>query len=262
LKRKLTLQVLVSISLAFFAGFLGFRYGVSSHQKDNTHLGGHWKSDRGSRASSDKCLDEDRFVEGRSPASEGHDTEYFSVLEKNHLEEKSRKMMGIFPRTEIGHALAQATTLSQFGPSSHTHEGRVVEELLKLLESEPHRTYTLIRSSVDRLSTDYTRERQFLYLLVARLDIETEGKIDFFLGELAKATSGGDSKANRLNSAVILLKLMQLENDSSLLGAALRQIFQEQTNYSLRSYLLSIYESKYPEEARKMRSDFGINETL
>ncbi len=194
----------------------------------------------------------------RSPSSDTGGTSYAAILERHHLEERDRKLLALFSSSETGRILAKYLVLAEFNPAEKSIEGQLRAEFLKLLESQPIEVLHEIRNSLGRLGSEYQSERENLIQMVSSLDLNLTEKADFFTEQLAFYDPKLDLKQNRFTSAVTLLTMIQAGIDSSVIEPSLKQALENQPNYSTRSLLLSIYESRYPEDARHLKVDLGL----
>jgi hypothetical protein len=257
LSSKTITQIIVLSGIVGLAAFLGYWYGTTA--KYGARGNPLWRGQSSLNTPHNRCLTESevRGTWGRH-AHEGKDSDYVSVLEKNHLEEKGRKIASVFTRSEIGHALTQFTTLIELGPENRSVEGRILGDALKLLESEPREAFSHVREALSKMGSDFGSERQFLYQLVARLDLDLPTKVDFFSEQFAISLSLSDAKQTKLSSSLVLLSMMQVGMDPSSMETVLKRAFESQSNYGIRSYILSVYESKYPEAGKKIRNDLQM----
>ncbi len=199
------------------------------------------------------------FGIGRGLASsEGRESEYTVLLEKDRLEEKNRRMAAIFEGSELGVSLTKLTVLVRYGPDQNSAEGRIVSESLKFIQSDPQQAFLEIHDALVQMPADLTAERQLLIQLVLKLDLEAESKIRFYSEQLIQENKKKDLKSIELNSSPLLLALMQEAVDPSQVEATLRQVLMAQSNYSIRSFLVSVYETKYPDEGKRLRSELGM----
>jgi hypothetical protein len=253
LHSKTITQIAVITSIVSLAAFLGYWYGITAKYGS----AGAWRDRAGINPTRNRCLAENEGGGGRTP-HEGKDSEYLSVLEKNHLEEKGRKIASVFTRSEIGHALSQFTTLIELGPEPRSVEGRILGDALKLLESEPREAFNHVREALLKMGSDFGSERQFLFRLVTRLDLDLPTQVDFFSEQLTQSLSLTDPKQIKLSSSLVLISMMQVGMDPTALDSVLKQALESKTSYSVRSHLLSVYESKYPEAGKEIRSRLGM----
>jgi hypothetical protein len=248
-QKQFALQIGMGLTIATFAGAMGYILG-SSYRKAHR-----WQSlvsnCQGRSLASIKGADQDweDAASGRN-AADGQQAAYFAILEKDHLDDKSHKLAAVFPHSDVGRALAHVTTLSDFSPGGDTPEGAFLAEENKFLESEPSEAFQVIHTHLGKLGSDFSSERQLLIQLVGRLDLDISEKSDFLFEEL--------NKGGKINKVVALSSLIQLGVDPTSIEAALRQSISGQVSYTSRLLLLSVYEAKYPEQARKIRDDFGL----
>jgi hypothetical protein len=180
------------------------------------------------------------------------------LLERDKLDERERRLSAIFSHSEVGRALVRFTTLIEYSPEEDSTEGRLKSEAIHQLESQPVESLKEIRRSLSKLGPEFENEREVLIQFVEDLDLTLNEKMDFLSEVLAMRSPGLDIKQNKFSNAVALITMMQLEDDSRVVEDALRQSLRNQSNYSAKLLLIGIFEAKFPEQAKRIKGDFGI----
>jgi hypothetical protein len=252
---KIAIHFMTGVLIAALSGFFGYRVG---HSYSNGKSGGRYPAE--------ECMGADLYYRTGSPhglaGSHGDapDGEYYTLLRKNKaLEEKDRKLLTVIAPTELGRALVQTLTLHETNANSSTPEAQLLADNQKLLESTPQETLALIHSAMKRLvGTEFAAERQYLIRFVGRLDLDIQEKTNFLVDEMVRAPLEAENKQTQLSNVVALTTLIQLEVDSTLIEGSLRPALTGALPYSLRMILLSVFESRFPEQGRKIREDLGV----
>lgn len=256
--RVLAGVALVSGAIGCVIGVYFIRKDLDSNHPKHRGLGENYSRDCSPmEASAARALDLDPL-----------DQEYMSVVRQDHLEAKARAISLLFSQTDVGRALARSTTLMSFEPNDLTPEGRITSEAYHILVGDPQATFTEIQAAMSGLSLEMTGERQFLIQLAAKLNLDVGSKLDLLVEEFERIGEDQESNTNspqeiernKLNSSVILWTMMGLDPDVSVVDPALRQLLGKFKAYDVRTFLLSIYQTKFPEEASKIRVDLGMQQ--
>jgi hypothetical protein len=261
LNLQLALQIAVGIFLIIVGALIGYHVALSSVSGLGSGIGlGRWPgSIRTSSMSSTSCrISEADESHSGTQSSMSNTPEYLSAIEKNHLEERDRKIASVLPRTEVGRLLSRVVTLLQFGSMGSAAENRLFVEDLKLLERQPDEAFQAIRENIRKLGDEFSDEQQYLIYLVGKLDINPSDRLDFLISELNRVPTSTENKQSKLNRGTALAVLLQLGADPSTVESKLRETFSIEPSYLNKIKLLGLYEAKYPDSANKLKEDFGL----
>lgn len=253
---KYSILVTLVISLAF--GWGGYELGRSKKKHSNRRRSVASKRYRNWNQTAQLEQDGRRVgSDSTSNFSDPIEIEYQAALKRNHLEIKDQKLSQFVSSTELGKSLHRTLTLHGFGNDPSTPERRIAAEDFQVIQAHPMESYEEIREILKRLGSEFESERQLLLQTVMDLDVELPSKTALLYDEMSMSVRGGDSKQNLLNSAFALSELMQLDANPEDIENALRPMIR---NYDRASQplLLNIYETKYPDLAKKLKLEMGL----
>jgi len=268
MNQQLMLQGFIGVTLTLTGALVGYRTAVSSLSDSGGSRASRWIGlsgvgqtncnfpSRMGKSESDLSAENESNSEARSFIP--NNSEYLAVVEKNHLQERDRKIASLLPRTEVGRLLGHAVTLLNVGSVGNTQESRLLSEDLKLLARTPEDTYQMIRDSIRSMGNDLSEEQQYLIHLVGGLEINYSDKLDFLFTELSRISTGQEAQQNSSNKMAALTALLQMGVDPSTLEKKLKEALSAESSYLAKSRLVSLYEVKYPESAMKLKDDLGI----
>lgn len=185
-------------------------------------------------------------------------SEYRNLVLKNHLEKKISDLSLVFPNTNIGKSIVRLACFFNFGPASQAPEGKLVALEIDFLKAHPQQSFEVLREGMQKLDPKYYNEREFLIQIAAKLDISNDGKIELLSNELQRPVTEASNSPAFVARATALSTLLRISSDPAIIESTLRQALQVQSNNEFRKFLLITYESENPEEAKKLRNEFGL----
>jgi len=200
-------------------------------------------------------------------ASESGRGTYSGLVAAHHLEAKSEYFASVFSHTPVGQAFAQASTLLRYGPAvgnSHgtkSPEVQLISDQLKLIQSQPNEAINELKQNLTTLGTGYSQEIQYWVQIAGNLNSDPLTKLEFLSDELKRSVtipSSGNTDPAPFNGVVTLNVMLNITEDSNAIEPAIRQAIANISSNAEKVKLLSVYSSKFPQQAQSLKAELGI----
>lgn len=185
------------------------------------------------------------------------DKKYSSLLAIHHLEDKDRALTAIFSPTESGRAISQTLTILKFSARPGSEESVLAQEKLDFLRAHPESTFEEIQKNIPKLKKEYSTDRQFLIQFVSKLNLPMNAKSSFFSEEFLRSNIPFDIHDPSSSTSSVTLSTW-LDQDPESVEPVLHQALRQQPDRNTQLILVSIYEKKFPEQAKKLRQEFNL----
>lgn len=190
-----------------------------------------------------------------------------SQLIANHgLKKDYDEISAIFSKTPIGKTMATASTLLHLGRYPGTEAAQLVQNQLDQLEADPKATFAEIQQNLLKLGPQHHSQRQYFIQFAARLDIDPRAKSDFLAETIRRSallpiSSSSDKPSpsdTTVDDAPIALNaLLENSTDSAEAETLLRDVLGKTAHPEIRSALMAVFESRYPDRARLLRTELA-----
>jgi hypothetical protein len=188
-----------------------------------------------------------------------YDEKFNHFISKNHLELKVQELSTCFSNTPHGHALARIAALSRYARIIRSEEATYLNEQLNFINSRPEASIEDLKKNISKLGPQFSEERRFLITIVGKMNLGVEAKIDFLSDQLIQSPPVYDIQdPNSAQGTTALHTLIQITKDPRMIEPALHKTLSQLTDPNAKEKLLLIYGNQYPDQALKLRREFGM----